>query len=52
MRCRRVRDRMIVEFTTTFVPRQSVAITTKAVSSNPDHGDVYSIQLLCDQVCQ
>jgi hypothetical protein len=28
-----------------FVPMQSVLITTKAVSSKPAHGDVYSIQL-------
>ena len=28
---------------------QSVPITTKVVSSNPVHGEVYS---LCDKVCQ
>jgi hypothetical protein len=33
------RDRMVVGFTTTCVP-----ITTKVVSSNPVHGEVYSIQ--------
>ena len=27
------------------LPRQSVTITTKVVSSNPVHGEVYSIQL-------
>jgi hypothetical protein len=37
------RDRMVVEFTTT-VPVQSVPITTKVVSLNPVHGEVYSIQ--------
>ena len=26
------------------LPVQSVSITTKVVSSNPDHGEVYSIQ--------
>ena len=35
-------DRMVVEFTTTYM--QSVPITTKLVSSNPIHGEVYSIQ--------
>jgi hypothetical protein len=30
---------------------QSVNITTKVVSSNPAHGEVYSIQH-CDKVCQ
>jgi len=30
---------------------QSVPITTKVVSWNPVHGDVYSIQL-CDKACQ
>ena len=34
---------MIVGFTTTFVPVQSVPITTKVVSSNHVHGEVYSI---------
>jgi hypothetical protein len=33
---------MVVGFTTT--PVQSVSITTKAVSSNTIHGEVYSIQ--------
>ena len=33
------------------LPVQSVPITTKIVSLNPSHGDVYSIQLLCDKVC-
>ena len=39
-------DRMVVGFTTTFVhvPVQSVPITTKVVSSNPTHGEVFSIQ--------
>ena len=27
------------------LPKQSVPITTNVVSSNPAHGDVYSIQL-------
>jgi gamma-glutamylcyclotransferase (GGCT)/AIG2-like uncharacterized protein YtfP len=36
------RDRMVVGFTTT--PVQSVPITTKVVSSNTVHGEVYSIQ--------
>ena len=31
---------------------KSLPITSKAVSSNPAHGEVYSIQLLCDKVCQ
>ena len=35
---------MVVEFTTTFVPIQSVPITTKVVSSNFVHGEVYSMQ--------
>ena len=35
-------DCMVVGFTTTCV--QSVQITTKVVSSNPAHGEVYSIQ--------
>ena len=30
---------------------QSVPITTKVVSSNHDHGEVYSIQHICDKVC-
>ena len=37
----RCRDRMIVGFTTIV---QSVPITTKVVSLNPVHGEVYSIQ--------
>ena len=35
------RDRMVVGFTTTF---QSVPITTKVMSSNPFHSEMYSIQ--------
>jgi hypothetical protein len=35
---RRGRDRMVVGFTTTR------AITAKVVSSNPTHGEMYSIQ--------
>ena len=35
-------DRMVVEFITTYM--QSVPITTNVVSSNPAHGEVYSIQ--------
>jgi hypothetical protein len=31
---------------------QSVPITTKVVSLNPVHGEVYSIQHLCGKVCQ
>ena len=31
---------------------QSVPITSKVVSLNPAHGEVYSIQQLCDKVCQ
>ena len=33
---------------------QSMPITTKVVSSNPAHGEVYSIQQYnaCDKVCQ
>ena len=39
------RDHMIVGFTTTFVVHvQSVPITTKVVSSNSVHGEVYMIQ--------
>jgi hypothetical protein len=38
-RGRRGRDRMVVGFTTTFM--QSVPITTKIVSSNPFHGEMY-----------
>ena len=33
------------------LPMQSVPITTKVVSSNHDHGEVYSIQHICDKVC-
>jgi len=33
---------MVVGFTT--IPVQSVLITTKVASSNPAHGEVYSIQ--------
>ena len=33
------------------LPVQSVFITTKVVSSNPVHGEVYSIEH-CDKVCQ
>jgi hypothetical protein len=37
--------RMVVEFTTTYeLHMQSVPITTNVVSSNPVHGDVYTIQ--------
>jgi len=35
---------MVVRFTTTNVPIQSVSITTEVESLNPPHGDVYSIQ--------
>ena len=38
----RGRDRMVVVFIQ--LPMQSVPITTKVVSSNPVHGEVYSIQ--------
>jgi hypothetical protein len=38
----RGRDRMVVGFTTTYM--QSVPITTKVVSSNPVHVEVYLIQ--------
>jgi len=37
----RGRDRMVVGFTTTYIQRP---ITTKAMSSNAAHADVYSIQ--------
>ena len=37
------RDRMVVGFTTTCHCNQ-FPITTKVASSNPDHGEVYSIQ--------
>ena len=43
--------RMVVGITTTYV--WSVPITNNVVSSNPVHGEVYSIQHInCDQVCQ
>ena len=47
MRGRRGRDRMVL-------PVQSVPITTKTLSSNPVHGEVYSIldTMLCNKVCQ
>ena len=44
-RGRRGRDCMIVGFTTTCVISANNPITTKVVSSNPAHGEVYSIQL-------
>ena len=31
---------------------QSVAIATKVVSSNPAHGDMFTIQLYVIKVCQ
>jgi hypothetical protein len=34
----------IVQHVTGIIPIQSVPITTKVVSSNPAHGEVYSIQ--------
>jgi len=40
---RRGRDHMVVGYTTIHV--QSVPITTNVVSSNPAHGEVYSIQI-------
>ena len=40
---RRGLDRMVVGFTTTHVPMQSVPITTDVVSSNPNQGEVYNI---------
>ena len=47
---KRDRDRMVVGFTTTCAIS---AYTTKVVSSNPVHGEVYSIQqTLCDKLCQ
>ena len=36
------RDRMVIGFTKLFM--QPVPITTKVASSNPAHGEVYSIQ--------
>jgi hypothetical protein len=41
---RRGRDRMVVGFTTTYM--QSVPFTSKVVSSNPVHGEAYSIQYI------
>jgi hypothetical protein len=41
IQCRRGRDRMVVELTTTY---QSMPITTNVVSSNPVHDEVYLIQ--------
>ena len=40
-RGRRGRDRMVVGYTTTYA---IMPITTEVVISNPDQGDVYSIQ--------
>jgi hypothetical protein len=40
MRGCRARDRMVVEFTTTYA---SVSITTDGVTSNLDQGEVYNI---------
>ena len=34
------------------IPVQSVPINNKVVSSNPAHGDVYSIQIYMIEVCQ
>ena len=34
------------------LPVQSVPITTKVVSSNHAHGQVYSGTILCDKGCQ
>ena len=42
------RLRMVEEFITAM---QSVHIITKFVSSNPAHGEVYSIKNLRDKVC-
>ena len=45
-------DRMVVDLQLHVLP-QSVPITTKGVSSNPGHGDVYMIDTtLYDKVCQ
>jgi hypothetical protein len=41
--CRGSRDRMVIGFTTTYGCAISSYITTKVVSSNPVHGEVYSI---------
>ena len=38
------RDRMVVGFTTTNAPMQSMYITTKVVSPNTATGELYSIQ--------
>jgi hypothetical protein len=46
---RRGRDCIVVGFT---LPVQSVSIITKVVSSNPVHGEVYSIQHYVIKVCQ
>ena len=43
LRGRRGRYRMVVGFTTTYICK-SVPVTTKVVRSNPDYGEVYSIQ--------
>jgi hypothetical protein len=40
---RRGRDRMVVGFTTTNVPMQSVPIATDVVCSNLDQGEVHNI---------
>jgi hypothetical protein len=37
-------DHMVVGLATTNVPMQSMPITTKVTSSNPAHGEMYSIQ--------
>ena len=34
------------------LPVQSVSITTNVVSLNPAHGEVYSLQHLCDKFYQ
>jgi hypothetical protein len=39
---RRDRDRMVDGFTTNYM--QAVPITTEVVSSNPAHGEIYSMQ--------
>ena len=44
-------DRMVVGIPTTQLPVQSVTITTNVVSSNPIHGEVYSIQHYVMKVC-
>ena len=44
IRSRHGRNGMVVGFTTTYTIIQSVLIITKVVSSNPVHGEVYSIQ--------